>query len=63
MRCGHDPRQVGWHWPLWQLLGFIHAELRRQGLRTYKASAWRAIATDAPLPAVDFDDPWASAEL
>jgi hypothetical protein len=32
-------------------------------LRTYKASAWQAIATDAPLPIVDFEDPWTSAEL
>lgn len=58
MRCGHDPRTVGWHWPLHRLLAYVHAELRRQGLRTYRPSAWQPILTDE-RPAVSIDDPWA----
>lgn len=58
VRCGHDPRVVGWHWPLHQLLGFIHAEMRRNGLRTYKPHAWQPVALDAKPPPVEFEDPW-----
>ena len=54
MRHGHAPLTVRWHWPIWDLLGFLHADLRRQGLRTYKPRPPVPLTTTP----VTFTDPW-----
>gem|GEM_PF-3168908 len=50
MSHGHDPYVVGWQWPLKLLLRFLHAELRKQGVRTYKLTG-RTPVTQATLDA------------
>jgi hypothetical protein len=35
VRCGHDPDVVSWSWPFLRLLRFIHADLRRNGVKCY----------------------------
>lgn len=58
VRHGHSPRAVGWEWPIWQTLGFVHAEMRRNGLRTYKVHGRPRIDLDAPPPPLDLDLDW-----
>lgn len=59
MRCGHDPRQVGWFWPIYLLLGFVHVEMRRQGMRTYRPSAYHRIKLEDTFQPVEIEDSWA----
>jgi hypothetical protein len=49
---------VGWEWPIWTLLGFVHAEMRRNGLRTYKVQGRPRIDLDAPVTPVELDLEW-----
>lgn len=55
VRHGHPPREVAWNWPIWMLLGFVHAEMRRNGLRTYRLTARPRIDPDAPAPPLHLD--------